>query len=191
MGTSAACGEASGSMRTDHSRERYFQWLVPQCRDEHGNPNDSYDTLFNLMFDREFEILMAMDANRAVDGCDLRVEFARSHRFSTDIKEEFGPCTFLEMVIGLSRRLSFSAGGGAPGWAWQLLSNLELHKMSDPLSKYRQRKALTIMDVVISRSYLPDGVGGFFPLAYPDEDQTRLELWYQMHAYIEELHPEH
>jgi hypothetical protein len=48
-----------------------------------------------------------------------------------------------------------------------------------------------ILDTCIWRTYQPDGQGGFFPLAWPEEDQTKVELWYQIAAYIDELHPEH
>ena len=30
-------------------------------------------------------------------------------------------------------------------------------------------------------------MGGFFPLAFPKEDQTKVEIWYQMSGYLEEL----
>jgi hypothetical protein len=33
-------------------------------------------------------------------------------------------------------------------------------------------------------------MGGLFPLAWTDDDQTQIELWYQMAEYIEEIHPE-
>jgi hypothetical protein len=36
-----------------------------------------------------------------------------------------------------------------------------------------------------------DGTGGFFPLAWPQEDQRAVELWYQLNSFVEELHPEH
>jgi hypothetical protein len=63
--------------------------------------------------------------------------------------------------------------------------------MSDPFTQPKQRKVQEIMDTVINRTYLPDGTGGFFPLIRPDGDQTQIELWYQLNAYVEELHPEH
>lgn len=175
----------------DQRREGYLRWLEPQLRDEHGNPGKRYWDLLNVMFEKEFVVVNQMDENRAVDGCDLRVEFAHANHVRTNILEDLGPCSFLEVLIGLSRRLSFAAGGSAPGWAWTLLGNLELFRMSDPLSRHKYRKAEEIMDIVIHRTYKPDGTGGFFPLAWPDDDQTQVELWYQMHAYIGELHPEH
>lgn len=177
-------------MTTGDVREAYLEWLYPQLRDEHS-PRDDFWGLTNAMFDTEFKWFVPHDDNRIVDGLDLRVEF--SHEF--DIRrrqlEALGPCSFLEVLVGLSRRLAFTAGGEAPGWAWQLLINLELHKLSDPFTTRRANKAQRIMEVCIFRRYSPDGQGGFFPLAWPDDDQTRIELWYQMNAYAGEIHPEH
>jgi len=143
------------------------------------------------MFEREFGWILDKDRNRIQDGLDLRVEFAHTRRVRPEVMEPIGPCSFLEVLIGLSRRLAFTAGGEAPGWAWQLLGNLEFHRMSDPLSRQKYRKVRETMEMVISRAYSPDGTGGFFPLAWPDEDQTRIELWYQLNAYVAELHPGH
>lgn len=189
--TSDAC-EQGNEMRNDQLIEGYLRWLEPQLRDGRDNRgNKVYWDLLNLMFEKEFVVVNPMDENRAVDGCDLRVEFSREKRLRPNALEGLGSCSFLEVLIGLSRRVAFAAGGTAPGWAWTLLDNLELLRMSDPLSRFKARKANEIVDAVIHRNYMPDGTGGFFPLAWPDDDQTRVELWYQMHAYISELHPEH
>lgn len=178
---------------TNSLKSRYLEWLEPQLRDEHGNPDKSYRDLLTVMFDTPFGWSVPMDDNRLADGLDLRREFSRESRPrpSEHQLDQLGPCTFLEVLIGLSRRMAFNAGGDAPGWAWQLLGNLELHRMSDPLSRPKESKVRGILDTVIQRTYSPDGTGGFFPLAWPDDDQTRIDLWYQMNAYIMELHPEH
>lgn len=168
------------------AKEDYLRWLEPQLRDEHA-PTESYWGLINLLFDKEFRWSVPHDDNRCADGLALREEFGFASRQS----ERLGPCSFLEVLIGLSRRLAFVAGGDAPGWAWQLMSNLELHRMSDPLTRRKQERVEDIMNTVIERRYSPDGQGGFFPLAWPDDDQTRIELWYQLNAFVSELHPEH
>lgn len=171
-------------------KEGYLRWLEPQLKDEHGSSKTYWD-LIHLMFKVPFAVLVTMDENRLADGLDLRVEFAREQNFPPRHMRQLGPCTFLEVLIGLSRRLSFVAGGSAPGWAWKLMDNLTLNRLSDPLSRTKHDKALTIIDVVTMRKYRPDGMGGFFPLAWPNEDQREIELWYQLNSYAEELHPEH
>lgn len=166
----------------------YRLWLGSQLRDEHGNPEKTYWGLVTTMFDKEFGWILPMDENRLADGIDLRVDFARLEHMDPNGFQNFGPCSFLEVLIGLSRRMAFNAGGQAAGWAWQFLCNLELDRFSDPLTRPRERRAHAIMDTVIHRTYSPDGRGGFFPLTRSEDDQTQIELWYQMHAYIEELH---
>jgi len=171
-------------------REDYIHWLADQLREESDDNGETYRELIELMFDKEFVYTIDMDENRIEDGLALRTEFGyASHRRVTHKQmERLGPCSFLEVLIGLSRRLSFNAGGSAPTWAWTLMKNLDLQKMSDPLGRARPI-AEEIMDTVIQRAYSSDGSGGFFPLSWSDDDQTRIELWYQMHAYILELHP--
>jgi hypothetical protein len=171
--------------------EDYLRWLEPQLRDEHGNQSKTYWDLLNLMFEKEFVWLIPHDDNRMVDGLDLRTEFAHEAHIRPNALKQLGPCSFLEVLIGLSRRLAFAAGGQAPGWAWQLVTNLELHRMSDPLSQPKRNRVEHILNACMYRTYQPDGQGGFFPLAWPDDDMTKVELWYQMHAFIEEIHPGH
>lgn len=185
--------ERGGTTTSNPLTEDYFRWLVSQIEDEEGTQDKEYWDLFGIMFEKEYarQWLVSNDENRLADGTDLRVEFCHVQRISRNALKKLGPCSFLEVLVGLSRRLAFDAGGRAQGWAWQLVINLELDRMSDPLSQRKRRQVEDILDGVIQRTYSPDGVGGFFPLTQPDEDQTRKELWYQMAAYIEELHPEH
>jgi hypothetical protein len=44
-----------------------------------------------------------------------------------------------------------------------------------------------IFERLIWRNYAPNGEGGFFPLENPREDQTQVELWYQMNSYVNEM----
>ena len=39
------------------------------------------------------------------------------------------------------------------------------------------------LERVLEREYYPDGVGGFFPLKHPREDQRYVEIWYQANAF--------
>lgn len=178
---------------TNPLSEDYLRWLAPQIRDEQYSRGKQYWGLLSIMYEKAFDPdrvwLVSNDDNRLADGLDLRDEFCYENHIHMGSLRGLGPCSFLEVLIGLSRRLSFNSGGTVNGWAWQLLVNLELEKMSDPISRHKIRKTDRILDTVIQRTYQPDGVGGFFPLAWPDEDQTKKEIWYQMAAYLDELHP--
>lgn len=171
--------------------DAYFYWLEPQVR-EPGHQRKTYRDVLAIMHAKEFLWLVPNDDNRMVDGLDLRVEFLHESEAPRRLKPEaFGTCSVLEVLIGLSRRLAFTAGGEAEGWAWQLLVNMEFEKMSDPLSNRKAKQVDESLEALIWRQYLPDGSGGFFPLAWPEEDQTKIELWYQLSAYVDEIHPEY
>lgn len=187
--TAAEEGPASTTSSHPFSGD-YLRWLGSQIR---GETDRTYDGLLELMNGTEFSWLVANDDNRIGDGLDLRVDFCRQYGIPMGRVGEFlsqpdadPPCSFLEVLIALSRRLEFNAGGIADQWAWQLMSNLQLHKLSDPLGARKTQKAQDIMQSCIKRTYSPDGQGGFFPLTWPDEDQTQVEIWYQMAEYIYE-----
>ena len=57
--------------------------------------------------------------------------------------------------------------------------------MYDPVSKRKAMKIDDILENWLWRTYEYDG-SGFFPLTTTEEDQTKVEIWYQMAAYINE-----
>jgi hypothetical protein len=159
---------------------RYFYWLKSQVE----NAGD-YERVLVCMSVTEFAWLPNLwgDENRVQDGLALR------HEWNPNITFQF-PCSVLEVMIALSRRMEFTVGGTAPGWAWQFMLNLGLEKYKDPLSERRADQVGDLLHALIWRTYSPDGQGGFFPLQNPDDDQTQLEIWYQMSGYIEEILPD-
>lgn len=173
--------------------QAYLIWLGGQVRK--GN---RYLDLFEVMDSKEFVWVVANDDNRIEDALDLRREFLMDTRFRNTFQfaelasprstaEFIGrPASVLEVLIGLSRRLSFAEGGIAEVWAWKLVENLELHLLRDPLSPRKRERVDERLDALIFRTYQPNGVGGFFPLGYPEQDQTKVEIWYQMSAYLAE-----
>jgi hypothetical protein len=160
----------------------YYLWLASQVKpDDRGQPR-TYDGLLNHLHRREFVWTVPHDDNRVADGFDLRAEFLRGGRYDFP----FG-VSVLEVIVALSRRLEFNAEGDAREWAWQLIRNLRLHRMHDPLSHTKEVRIDEILDALIWRTYRPNGAGGFFPLKHTDEDQTKVEIWYQMSQYIIDL----
>lgn len=177
--------------QVDHD---YYKWLIKQI-EIHGK-NKTFFDLFEVMHNTEFTWFVPNDDNRVHDGLDLRTEFlygthgAPSHEVLQYRLMTKKGATFLEVLIALSRRCAFIAGGEPQFWAWKLIENLHLNNMNDPLTDRKLAKVISILDAVIWRTYEKDGEGGFFPLNWPKEDQTKVEIWYQMNKYVIEIQEE-
>lgn len=159
----------------------YFGWLVEQI---YTPKNKTYNDLFDRMHNLEFLWTVPNDDNRVQDGLDLRTEFLNEHRGRLEKRG----ASILEVLVALSRRVAFTAGGEARVWAWMLVKNLHLNKAQDPWTAQKARSVEDILEALVWRTYRPDGRGGFFPLDAPQEDQTKVEIWYQMNAYVMETH---
>jgi hypothetical protein len=160
--------------------QRYFEWLISQI---HVPTDKTYQELFERLHNTEFVWMVPNDDNRVADGLDLRREF--EHEVMVD-----KGASVLEVLVALSRRLAFIANGqDAPHWAWKLLKNVGLTKAFDPWTRNKSEKVEQILEDLIWRTYHPNGQGGFFPLKNPTEDQTRIEIWYQLNAYVMEINP--
>lgn len=163
-----------GEGRTD----RYLDWLTNQIR---PSRDGSFRDLYDLLHTKEFVWFVPNDDNRIDDGFDIRFEF-----FHRTVTLPQG-CSVLEVLIGLSRRIAFIAGGDSEDWAWELLVNLGLDRMSGNIGRVRAEQVEEILERFIWRTYDPDGSGGLFPLKWPPADQRKIEIWYQMCSWIEEL----
>lgn len=158
----------------------YYEWLISQIK----TPVErTYNDMFERMHNLEFVWTVPNDNNRVQDGIDLRFEFAGSDSRKLTLKI----VTFLEVLVALSRRVAFVAGGDERVWAWILIKNIGLNKMSDPLTNGRTDKIEEILHTLIWRTYDYDGNGGFFPLKNPEKDQAKVEIWYQMNTYVNEM----
>lgn len=155
----------------------YYHWLISHI---FTPANKSFNELFEIMHNMEFIWTVPNDDNRIQDGFDLRVEFLDGRNNSLNLEG----ATLLEILVSLSRRVAFTGGGIPEQWAWKLLKNLRLNKMFDPLTEENRLKTHDILDSLVWRTYERDGRGGFFPLKNPEEDQTKVEIWYQMNKYV-------
>lgn len=177
------------STMTERAHQAYIGWLAQQIE---PNRQRNFDELLRIMHAKEFIYVMAHDDSRMQDARDVRSDCFREFQVkpyvSTDI---LGPISVLEILIALSRRMGFMTSDPPGEWAWILLQNLELHKYSGRISRRWAEEINDILERLIWRQYTPDGQGGFFPLAWPEEDQREVELWYQMAAYLAENEDPH
>lgn len=162
----------------------YLTWLYSQVGDvkEH-NKSKTYWKLLRRMYQNEFVHLIPNDDNRYEDGRELRREWIDEENINVDENWWALGCSFLEMLIALSRRLAFEGDGHPETWFWHLIDNLDLMDCTDRV-RFHMGEVDEIIDRVVYRTYAPDGVGGLFPLRHARRDQRDVELWYQMQAYL-------
>lgn len=170
--------------------EAYFKWLYSLVASTRlKNPSRTYWSLLRDLYMKEFVWLVPNDDNRKADGRDLRHEFVELHEIEDPDHDwlDLG-CSMLEMLIAISRRISFQMDGDPRDWFWHMIENVDLQKYSD--AKYNdlaRRDIDQALELIIWRNYSPTGRGGLFPLRDPREDQRNVELWYQLSAYLIEL----
>lgn len=165
----------------------YLAWLYEQVGDvKVRSRTRTYWDLFRQLYSKEFVWYVPNDDNRADDGLCLREQFLDDHGidiFEVDPEWLGIGCSFLEMMVGLARRLAFEADGQPSLWFWHLIENLGIKDCTDR-SKYDHGKVDRILNTVIWREYDFDGRGGLFPLRHARTDQREVELWYQLNEYL-------
>lgn len=169
--------------------EEYFVWLYTQVGNPNlKNPSRTHWSLTRQLFTKEFLWFVPNDDNRVEDGKYLRYEFLETNGIESPDSNWMGlGCSMLEMLIGLSRRLSWQSDGEPREWFWELLENIEIAQYND--REYNTDKKIAdrideVLNRVIWRTYDQDGVGGLFPLMEADKDQRKVEIWYQLSAYL-------
>lgn len=169
----------------------YLEWLYDQVGPGHPNPRVTHAQLLRQLNSTEFTGWLPNDDNRAQDGLAIREEFVYDTNSRPVDEWVYLGCSFLEMLIGVARRLSFEAEGPPSEWFWHLIRNLGLTEYTD--SNYNRRPLRCtnavgeILEVVNWREYQPSGLGGLFPLKNPRENQAEAEVWRQMCSYLSEL----
>ena len=178
-------------LRTD---DPYFDWL---CRKVRIAPNRmGYLKLaYTLHHDFVFRCgRIMMDKNRATDGLQLRVDFMTEYG-PLGSSENRGPCTMLEFLIGLARRMSFLMGSEenphrTAHYFWAMIENLGIRRLTDDQWDYCHGdfRVEDAVNRVLDRTYERNGRGGLFPLDIlrPDDDAREMEIWYQMQLWLNE-----
>lgn len=164
--------------------ELYLTWLYEEVADsEIASPSGTYWNLLRYLYETEYVWIVANDDNRWEDGRFLREEFIED--LELDVEDSLWmnlECSMLEMMVALSRRLSFLGEGEPREWFWHLIDNLGLH-ITDR-QRFPKSRVQEVLNTVIWRTYDADGTGGLFPLQNPRGDQRKIELWVQMNSYL-------
>lgn len=169
----------------------YLEWLYSQVGIvQNRNPARSYWQLLHQLYTKPFSWFIPNDDNRIEDGKTLRRSFLEETGYQLD--DPYGlflsiDCSMLEMFIALAQRAAFLSGGQPAEWFWRMMHNLEFDGFTD--SVFEISIAEEVEDTlvrIIERNYGMDGSGGLFPLLSAQNDQRKVELWYQLQAYLVE-----
>ena len=177
--------------RGDEIRNAYFDWMISIVSEGRYANGISYIRMLSHLHNTEFKWKILRDGNRADDGVVLRYRFAYSNPELKDAKKYlYGPCSVLEMMIALAIRceetMSNTEFGDRTGqWFWGMIVNLGLGSMSD--DRYDPRYVDDILDTFMSRKYDRNGHGGLFTVRNRDVDMRRIEIWYQLNYYLDEI----
>ena len=118
----------------DNVRMSYLSWLCKLVGYQDKDIVDAggYIFLLKALYEKEFYWTIEMDANRAEEGKALREEFA-----GESVPDEInGPCSVLEMMIGLARRWDSEVSsdldsGRSKSYFWIMIKNLGLEGCVD------------------------------------------------------------
>lgn len=167
----------------------YFRWLKKEFLEDHEGEPDGYSLLIEQMYRKAYYFIVPNDENRAEDGLYLRDQYlSTAGRNNGKVPE--GPCSFLEFLIGVSIRLSEMLIDGEPipvnEYFWELAGRLQLTEFTD--DTYSDDSTMFAVDLIMTdymdRKYCRDGSGGLFPLRRSRRNQTKVEVWYQLNAYL-------
>lgn len=178
-------------MDEERFNEAYLQWLFDRMEMQ------GYQELFDIMHSIRFRWVVPMDENRESDGRHMRRLFEDESGMEMPAGAIDYPASFMEVVAGLAETMEdtllYRPGSdyNSATWFWMMLDNAFLSPCDDIWFKETRdakRWVTKRIDDIMLRRYDRDGGGGFFPLKNPREDQRKVQLWYQMNAYVMAYH---
>lgn len=186
---------------TDEVRKEYFQWLCGLVGV--STPDHSYWLLATELHKKEFYWSVPNDDDRAADGKQLREDFFDETNYrckDCNLRAGYncldcldGPCSIFEMLIALAIRMEFILSDSSreeqtAKYFWDFIRNLGLESFTDEdfFDRTGPFSLRIILEKFLERNYTSKGDGGIFPLKRPGKDQRKVDIWYQMSAYISE-----
>lgn len=195
----------------ERAQTLYFNWL---CTIVHIDNylNMSWYILAKLLHNIEYYWVVSNDDNRATDGVKLRQKWLNLIKDEADnlgvegptfpLDSLCGPCTLLEMLVGLSIRIESdimqneSFGDRTAIWFWKMIHNILCYDNSkktlimfsdNEISTKEGDEIKEKFTKMMDRDYLYNGSGGLFPLNNNlNQDQKTVEVWYQAQEWLKE-----
>lgn len=186
------------SFEIERTRKHYFDYLCDLVNIG-GQKAGSYYILAEALYDKEYYWSVENDGNRENDGYNLRYSWWNEEGFKDPahcLDALCGPCTVLEMLIALAIRMEDSIlydvekGSRVDIWFFDMIRNLGLEEATDENNEPAMIEAIDYaVDTLLDRKYDRHGQkGGLFPVhrLSRGKDMRKMEIWFQMHAYIQE-----
>ena len=172
-------------MTRERLNKLYFDWLYEKVIDSHK----SYRELLWYLHSVSFEYLIAMDANRADDGTDLRYRFCYEYDYDDAMVSAYlddRPCSVLEMMAALAIREEQimedqDIGDRTSMWFMEMLRSLKLINMTD--SNFDSGYVRDVVGTFLHSEYARNGSGGLFTVS-SNHDMRCEEIWIQMNLYL-------
>ena len=170
-------------------KESYFEWLLEGIDVIPGTDKlfEEYANALWVLFNITFKWSIDKDLNRVYDGAILRNLYEKETNTEVVWDTE---CSVLEVLIGLSRRISEDILGDEDNknlkkhWFWTWFYNLGL--MDYGYDNFDEFEIRSRIDIWMNRDFSYDGLGSPFPIVDPSCDQRECEMWKQVMLYLAE-----
>ena len=177
-------------------KEEYDNWIINLATDWCSNYG-KYGKLMRFLHSVPFysTIQIPLDNNRGADGKDLRLRFVETtneynynHVYLYLMDYD---ATMLEVMVALAIRCEesimydSSVGDRSYEWFYGMLCSSGLNACYDDI--FDENTAREIVYGILERTYSRNGKGGLFTLSNPPKDLRKVEIWYQLLWYLDEV----
>ena len=180
----------------------YVDWLESFTIDETMTDDRrlEYSKLIRTLWDIEYIPLVGNDHDRAAEGLELRSRYRKilakkagdGEFYTPDIRDIFGECRVLEMLVALSMRMydlmqDLGFYNSVSRWFWEIMECVGFDSLDD--SCWIDGRDEDMVEECVGHIMRGDGVrsradweGGWFGV----HGWQHMEIWYQMHAYLKQ-----
>ena len=177
-------------------KEEYDNWIIGLTTDwcsNYGHYGRLMEFLHSIPFYSTVQI--PLDRNRGADGKDLRLRFTESskeynYNHAYLYLMDFD-ATMLEVMAALAIKCEenimheIDLGDRSYEWFYGMLCSSGLYACYD--ENFDENLAYQIVDRILERKYSKNGEGGLFTLSNPPKDLRKVEIWYQLLWYLDEV----
>lgn len=174
----------------------YYNWMCQLVYTPGYSPQDKYTKLLSLLYLTPFEYTNILDGNRESDGVNLRYHYGYLFNVPSPqitVELDTRPCSVLEMMIALACKCEdifsdMQLGNRTGQWFWEMIWNLGLISYDD--TNFDELHVRHILRRFFTNTYSKDGSGSLFRIINSQEDLRNVDIWTQMHWYMNAYHNE-